>query len=113
MALLDNINKKFLLLSYFFLSAASLIYAVLIKEFPADLSLLWSVIGPLVFLFPLKWLPASIIYFIVSSLVIITFFVFAQKVSKDWLAYVLFFLLITSWLLCGFIGLLYIGFTGV
>ena len=113
MDLLRNTKNKILLFCYLLLSLIVFIFAALLQGFPGDLPLIVSLVGPTVFLLTFKWLPTSIIYYLIGSLIMAAVFVTFEKVQNDWLRYILNFLLATLWLVIGFAGLIHIGFASV
>ena len=98
---------------YLILSIVIGVIAIAIDAFPGDTGLQSALLGPTIFLLPVKWLPNSIAYYLVAS--VVTLILIRLGISSHRFLYSRLYLLlfIISWILIGFLGVIFIGFAAV
>jgi len=108
-----RLNFKMISALYIFFSMVVVIVAFPIDSFPGDAGIKSILLGPTIFLLPVKWLPNSIYYYLMAS--VINMILIWASLSSDKKIYerLFLFLSLISWVLIGFLGLVFIGFAAV
>lgn len=82
-------------------------YALTLHEFPEGVSQpLLILLGPFVWLLPIKWTPDSVIYFAFLSAVFVPFYWWCSKARNRTRLGALVFATLFLWVLTGFVGLM-------
>lgn len=102
-----------ILIGYFLLSVIVALSGLMLKAFPGDLGVPAVILGPLIFLLPLRWVTESLVYYFFSSCIFLLSARYGLNSFRESLYWFTLLLSILLWLAFGFTGVIYLGFASV